>query len=269
MANTINIKHGSLYVKTESGWVQISLGANVNDIIGLEAALDNKIQISTFLTDPDPTKGIIKKEYIPNEILAGVTYGGTCIVNINDTANATLSKEAQYLLNTTDTSRTLNTNDYATYGGLFFVVATTSNQSFAGKDFNTGDWLLATADSWEKIDNTDLVSSVNSRKGAVNIYQDSFDSANNYYKGDVVSHNSDLYLCIKNTSNSIQITNTDYWRSFGKDWTSNINDLAGQVNNLVTTAQALPTYVVSENEPSSSGNYQIGSIWIQTTTTGE
>lgn len=261
------IKHGNLYVKTSSGWVQISLGANIEDIIGLPDALKNKMQISTFLTDPDPEKGVIKKDYIPDEILAGVTYGGTCVVNTNDTVKVSLSTEAKYLLSTEDTSRTLSSTVYATYGGLFFVVSDTTNKEFAGKDFNTGDWLLATASSWEKIDNTDLVSSVNNRKGAVNIYQDSFHIDNSYYKGDVVSYENDLYLCIQNTGySSVDINNTNYWRSFGKDWTSRINGLADQVNTLVTTAEALPAYVVSESAPSSSlpGNYQVGSIWIQT-----
>ena len=258
------IKHGSLYVKTSQEWVQISLPVNVTDIIDLSDNLNNKIKINTLLTTSDPTTGKIQKQFIPNEILAGLTYGGTCVVNINNTATASISTEGLYFLDNKATSQTLQAgtnSNHADYNGLFFIVEQTQSQVFAEETFETGDWLVATADGWHKIDNTDLVTSVNNRKGAVSIYQNSHDSNVIYEVGDVVSDNGGLYICIKRTGVGIALANTTYWASFGKNWTSQITELQSKINELKTTAEKLPSYNVGSSAP--TGDAVVGSIWIQ------
>lgn len=121
---------------------------NVHDLIS-----NNKINLS----------------YLPDVVLGQLVYGG--VFNAS-TAVATLTTNAQAKLSTSDASITL-TNDntdvtgYVANEGLFYVVQTSG--TFAGITFVVGDWLLSTGNKWDKIDNTDEVTSVNGDTGAVTI----------------------------------------------------------------------------------------------------
>lgn len=269
--STTTTQHGSLYIKTPQGWVQISLGVDVSDISDLNSELDSKVKITEFISTDNNTH-VIKKDYIPTEILAGMTYGGVCTINTNSTATATLSTQGAYITGYSG-SVTLNSTNAGNYNGLFFIVENTTDKAFItrGADnedisivFNTGDWLVSTQTGWHKIDNTDLVTSVNGHTGPVNIYRDSWNSSLTYNKGDVVSANNNLYIYINsNSSAGNAVTNTSYWRSFGKDWSSEISSLSNKVSGMVNTANTLPSYTVSSNAPTTITSYANGSVWIK------
>lgn len=246
------IKHGKIYVKTNAGWVQISLPTNISDIEGLQAALDTKINKSEILEN-----GKIKKTYIPSSITNGITYGGTFNAS---TRVATLSSDAQYFLGTSDTTKTIATTEYATYQGLFFITQTAG--AFANISYEQGDWLISTNSSWEKIDNTDAIQRVNGRTGVINIYQNTYNTGATYYKGDIVSYGNNLYICIVNSTTSTP-TNTSDWKAFGKDWTEKFDTMQSSISNLSSTLQNFPSYTVTNNTaPTTSDTATVGSIWI-------
>ena len=141
MDNTI--KHGSLYIKTSQGWVQIALPVNVEDVIGLTDALKNKLEINQLLTTDNVTTGKIRKQFIPAEILAGLTYGGTCTIELNNTATASISTEGLYFLNNKNPQQTLrainNNSNHMDYNGLFFIVDNTTTAQFGYETFIAGD----------------------------------------------------------------------------------------------------------------------------------
>lgn len=63
--------------------------------------------------------------------------------------------------------------------GVYYIVST--DGVFDGLDFVEGDWIVATPDGWEKIDNTQSVTSVVGRTGTVEVTADdvSLDNLNN------------------------------------------------------------------------------------------
>ena len=123
---------------------------------GLGIKLDKK---------PDGTNDLISNnkistKYIPDEILGQLVFGGS--VNAG-TAVATLSTNAQSKLGTTSATIIL-TNDttaitgYSANVGIYYVVATAG--TFAGISYSVGDWLISIGTQWDKVDNTDEVTSV-------------------------------------------------------------------------------------------------------------
>ena len=246
------IKHGKIYVKTSAGWVQISLPNGISDIEGLQAALDTKINKSEILDGSNK----IKKSYIPSSIINGITYGGTFNAS---TGVATLSSDAQYFLGTSEPTKTIATNEYATYQGLFFITQTAG--TFATISYEQGDWLISTNSSWEKIDNTDAIQRVNGRTGVINIYQNTYNTGATYYKGDIVSYGNNLYICIVN-STTLDPTSSD-WKAFGKDWTEKFDNMQTSINKLSSDLQSFPSYTVTNNTaPTASDTATVGSIWI-------
>lgn len=95
-----------------------------------------------------------------------VFYGG----NLGADALASLSSAAkdrlQAILDTiTLTNDTNPVTGYEANEGIYYIVS--ANQTFAGLELKVGDWLISTGISWQKIDNTDAVTSVNGKTGAV------------------------------------------------------------------------------------------------------
>ena len=136
-----------------------SIQITENQVTNLTTDLDNKLD-----KKPDGTHDLISNNkisttYIPDSILGQLVYGGT----VTGAGVATLSTNAQSRLGTASTSITL-TNDttaitgYAANEGIFYVVS--SNGSFASLGLKTGDWLISTGLAWQKVDNTDEVTSV-------------------------------------------------------------------------------------------------------------
>jgi len=59
----------------------------------------------------------------------------------------------------------LGPGESSMFEGVYFIVG--SNVEFAGLTLNVGDWIISTGEGWEKIDNTDAVSSVADLTGAI------------------------------------------------------------------------------------------------------
>ena len=86
------------------------------------------------------------------------------------TAVATLSANGKAKLGTSSNTITLTNNTTAITGykanqGCYYLVSAPG--TFAGKAYDDGDWLIATDSGWGKIDNTDAVTSVAGRIGAI------------------------------------------------------------------------------------------------------
>ena len=106
---------------------------------------------------------------IPDFVLGQMINGGT--VNAS-TAVATLTSKAKSRLGTGSATITLTNNTavitgYLANENIYYV--TSAGGYFAGIAFNVGDWLVATASGWGKIDNTDAVSSVAGKTGVVTL----------------------------------------------------------------------------------------------------
>lgn len=119
------------------------------------------------------SSGKVPLSQISDAVLGQLVYGGT----VNASGVATLSTNAKTKLGVTSATVTL-TNNTSTYGytkceGLYFIMS--ADSTFASLDLKVGDWLIATAAGWKKIDNTDAVTGVkgdnetNYRIGNVNI----------------------------------------------------------------------------------------------------
>ncbi len=107
------------------------------------------------ITPATLTNGKIPLSQIPDAILGQLIYGGT----VNGSGVVTLSQNAKDKWGIT--SLTLTSTNYSTYEGAFFIAsadATSGVPSTLG--LLVGDWVVATASGWGKIDNTDAVTGV-------------------------------------------------------------------------------------------------------------
>lgn len=109
----------------------------------------------------------IDTTYLPDSILGQLLYGG--VVDAS-TAIATLTNNAKSKLGTASATITLTNdttaiNGYVTNEGIYYIA--TLAGTFAGVSFEVGDWLVSIGSAWKKIDNTDAISSFNSRTGAI------------------------------------------------------------------------------------------------------
>ena len=126
----------------------------------VDTALAGKVDVKPDGTNDLISNNKVSTKYLPDQILGQLLFGGN--VNAN-TAVATLSANAQAKLGTTSATITL-TNDttaitgYSANNGIFYVVATAG--TFAGISYKVGDWLISLGTKWDKIDNTDEVTSV-------------------------------------------------------------------------------------------------------------
>lgn len=117
--------------------------------------------------------GKINTTFIPDFILGQLVYGGV----VNGAGQVELSTQGKSKLGTAaddiTLAKTATTDSSTTFGyqeceGLYFI-ASANNSSFEGVDFNVGDWVIATSADWKKIDNTDAVTSVCGKVGAVSL----------------------------------------------------------------------------------------------------
>lgn len=104
----------------------------------------------------------------------------------------------------------VNVQNYVPQKGDYFICQTGGNLNPDGTVYSTnqrdwyavGDWAVCQsvtdgAATWDKIDNTDLVTSVNDQIGAVKTYKGAFQpNTTTYYSGDIVLYNEETYICI-------------------------------------------------------------------------
>lgn len=128
---------------------------------------------------------------LPDSILGNLTFGGT-LFNDGGVPMVAFSTEAKAILGRRlsgvtipDRVAVVNTKSSQTSGGqlqqlgygdaanLYFICGANPSAeefepvTFAGKTFESGDWLLSTGEQWTKVDNNDAVTSVNGQVGAV------------------------------------------------------------------------------------------------------
>lgn len=108
----------------------------------------------------------IKTSQLPDYLLGQLLYGGTVTTGVV----ATLTDNAKKRLGTNNATITL-TNDtsaitgYKANEGIFYIAQ--ANFTFAGISYLIGDWVISNGAGWTKVDNTDSVTSVNGKIGAV------------------------------------------------------------------------------------------------------
>ena len=120
----------------------------------------------------DENSKIISSQ-LPDYLLGQVMYGG----NASEVATTTVVSPSASLktkknittasisIENSETSTKNNTYGYKDMEGVYFICQ--ASGTFAGNSFETGDWIISTGSAWEKIDNTDAVTSVNGEMGAV------------------------------------------------------------------------------------------------------
>lgn len=122
----------------------------------------------------DENSKIISSQ-LPDYLLGQVMYGGnastvatTTAVSPSDSLKAKKNITATSIsIENSATSTKDNTYGYKDMEGVYFICQ--ASGTFAGNSFETGDWIISTGSAWEKIDNTDAVTSVNGQIGDVNI----------------------------------------------------------------------------------------------------
>jgi hypothetical protein len=133
---TIGLAYGGTGATTESG-ARTALG------LGTAAVLNAGVAGGVATLDGS---GTVPTSQLPGAVLGGLNYQGTwnASTNVPTLASSTGSK------------------------GYYYVVSTAGSTNLNGiTDWKIGDWAVYDGTAWQKVDNTDAVSSVNGYTGAV------------------------------------------------------------------------------------------------------
>lgn len=135
-------------------------GGVVTSVSVVEDGLNNALAGKADLSN-----GKILLTQLPDSILGQVMFGGTITTN----SVATLSANFKAKYGVTANTLTLKASDASTYEGVYFIAnGSLSNATIIGvSDVNVGDWVISTGADWQKVDNTDAVSSVAGLNGAI------------------------------------------------------------------------------------------------------
>ena len=178
-------------------------------------------------TDNLIVDGKINTAYIPDSVLGQVSYIGTWDASTGVVSTTwTTPVKGDYFICTKDGSKDPQVG----------TKPVTSQNSY-----KVGDWAIVNGVDtnevpvWGKVDNTDAVTSVNSRIGAVKTYQGVWSDTPTYYAGDMVMYENSLYLAIaqnqgKDPSYS---DNSGFWKVFGA--VVSVNGQTGEVNTFKGT----------------------------------
>lgn len=162
---------------TEKGVVQlatqdeVNTGTNTTKVITPATLGKGK---ASGVASLDANSKIITSQ-LPDYLLGQVMYGGNATKDDSGTVGAYVSASLKEKLGITEgfiplSEEATGGTAAGTYGyeqleGVYFICQ--NLMSFSGIDFEVGDWLISTGESWQKIDNTDAVKSVNGKTGAV------------------------------------------------------------------------------------------------------
>ena len=133
--------------------LQGQITTNDTDISNLQSnkqSISEKGQASGYV--PLDANAKILETYLPASVLGGLIYQGTWNANTNTPTLPTPS----------------------TVKGHYYVVDTAG--TYLGISYNIGDWVISNGTSWEKVDNTESVSSVFGRLGNVVANQSDYSS---------------------------------------------------------------------------------------------
>ena len=133
--------------------------------------------------------GKIILSQIPDAVYGNVLYGGnlTEFTDEDLAASVSISSSLRARLGLADTVTTITIANatsssitgeygYASLEGVYFICEAAGSWGLTGS-FEVVDWMISTGTSWQKVDNTDAVKSVNGQIGDVNITE--VDSATN------------------------------------------------------------------------------------------
>lgn len=125
--------------------------------------------------------GKIILSQIPDAVYGNVLYGGnlTEFTEEDLAASVNISSSLRARLGLADTVTTITIANatsssitgeygYASLEGVYFICEAAGSWGLTGS-FEVGDWMISTGTSWQKVDNTDAVKSVNGQTGNVNI----------------------------------------------------------------------------------------------------
>ena len=125
--------------------------------------------------------GKIILSQIPDAVYGNVLYGGnlTEFTDEDLAASVSISSSLRARLGLADTVTTITVANatassitgeygYASLEGVYFICEVAGSWGLTGS-FEVGDWMISTGTSWQKVDNTDAVKSVNGQIGDVNI----------------------------------------------------------------------------------------------------
>ena len=169
----------------------------------------------------------INTAYIPDSLLGQVSYIGTWDASTGVVSTTwTKPVKGDYFICTKDGSKDPQVGTKP---------VTLQNS------YNVGDWAIVNGIDtngvpvWGKVDNTDAVTSVNNRIGAVKTYQGVWSDTPVYYAGDMVMSNNSLYLAIAQNQGKDPTSsdNSGFWKVFGA--VVSVNGQVGEVNTFKGT----------------------------------
>lgn len=94
--------------------------------------------------------------------------------------------------------------------GDFYICSVAGTKNPAGtvdNDYGLGDWSVYNGTNWDKIDNTDAITMVNGRTGAIETYRGVYATGTAYKKGDFLTVGNNVYLVKANVTD---VQNTAY-----------------------------------------------------------
>lgn len=168
---------------TQTGVVQLATQNEVN------TGTDTKKVITPATLGKGKASGVASLDangkiilsQIPDAVYGNVLYGGnlTEFTDEDLAASVSISSSLRARLGLADTVTTITITNatsssitgeygYASLEGVYFICEVAGSWGLTGS-FEVGDWMISTGTSWQKVDNTDAVKSVNGQIGDVNI----------------------------------------------------------------------------------------------------
>lgn len=202
--NLFNNKQSALsgtgFVKSTAGVISYDTSTYLTSISGITAGGE------LSGTYPNPT---LLNSAVIGKVLTGVNITGGSVSATDSilTAFGKLQNQVNSLLggsiyqsvwNASTNSPTL-TSSVGTKG-YYYIVSVAGTTNLNGiTDWKVGDWAIYDGTSWQKVDNTDAVSSVNGFTGSVSLTTANITENTNLYYTDVRSRNA---ISLTNTGNS-------------------------------------------------------------------
>jgi hypothetical protein len=193
ITGTVNVNHGGTGATTLTGYVKgsgtsaLTASSTIpnTDITGLGTASTKDAGVALGVATLD-SAGKVPITQIPDAVIGALNYQGTW--------NATT--------NTPTLTSSVGTKGY------YYVVSVAGATNLNGvTDWQIGDWAVYNGTAWQKIDNTDSVTSVNGKTGAVTLnYSDvgAFPATSTTGSGNVV-------LATSATLSNPTISNYEAW----------------------------------------------------------
>jgi hypothetical protein len=150
--DALNIDAATLGGLSSSAFAAASHTHAISDVTNLQTALDGKLATTlkganNGLAELD-SGGKVPTTQLPDAVFGGLSYQGTWNADTN--------------------SPTLNNAGATGNAGKFYKVATAGTTNLSGiTDWGIGDWVISDGVDWQKIDNSEIISSVNGKTGAV------------------------------------------------------------------------------------------------------